>query len=195
MPYNPYLLLKVRCHINIEVCNTIKSIQYLFKYFYKVPDTAIICLSNSENSIDDHADISIRNTASESDSTTNILNYDEIEQYVFTRHACPPDAMYRIYKFKLHDQSHVILTVERNNVESRRPVEERRILMHGQRILYLTGRLKNVVSRRADEERRISQYTGHVLTVKVLRYDVVLPGAEIQRCFAQSSIYRLAVHL
>ena len=67
--------------------------------------------------------------------------------------------------------------------------------MHGQRISYLTGRLKNVVSRRADEERRISQYTGYVLTVKALRYDVILPGAEIQRCFAQPSLYRLAVHL
>ena len=58
--------------------------------------------------------------------------------------------------------------------------------MHGQRISYLTGRLKNVVSRRADEARR---------TVKLLRYDVVQPGAEIKRCFAQPSIYRLAVHL
>ena len=52
VPYNPYLLLKVHCHINIEVCNTIKSIKYLFKYFCKGPDTAIICLSNSENTID-----------------------------------------------------------------------------------------------------------------------------------------------
>ena len=67
--------------------------------------------------------------------------------------------------------------------------------MHGQRMSYLTGQLKNVVSRRAEEERRITPYTGHVLTVKVLRYDVVQPGAEIQRCFAQSSICGLAVHL
>ena len=63
--------------------------------------------------------------------------------------------------------------------------------MHGQRMSYLIGRLKNVVSRRVDEGRRISPYTGHVL-IKALRYDV---GAEIQRCFAQSSIYRLTVHL
>ena len=60
---------------------------------------------------------------------------------------------------------------------------------------YLTRRLKNVVSWRADGERRISPYTGHVMTVNALRYDVIHPGAEIQRCFAQPSIYRLAVHL
>ena len=176
MPNNPYLLLKVHCHINIEVCNTVNSIKYLFKYFYKGPDTAIIRLNNSENTIEDHADITIRNTASESDSTTNKLKYEQIEQYVIMRYVCPPEAMYRIYKFKLHDQSHVISTAERNNVEFR-------------------GRLKNVVSRRADEEHRISPYTGHVLTVKLLRYDVVQPGAEIQRCFAQPSIYRLSVNL
>ena len=35
------------------------------KSFYKGPDTAIIYLSNSENTIEDHANISIRNTASE----------------------------------------------------------------------------------------------------------------------------------
>ena len=127
VPYNPYLLPKVRCHINIEVCNTVKFIKYLFKYFYKGPVTATICLSNSENAIEDHADISIRNIASE--CTTNTLNYDEIEQYVFTRYVCPPEAMYRIYKFKLYDQSPVISTAERNNVESRRPVEERHILI------------------------------------------------------------------
>ena len=53
--------------------------------------------------------------------------------------------------------------------------------------------LKNVISRRADEEHHISPYNGDVPTVKVLRYDVVLPGAEIQRCFAQPSLYRLPV--
>ena len=79
MPYNPYLLLKVRCHINIEVCNTIKVYKYLFKYSYKGPNTTIICLRNSENTIEDYADISIRNTASE--YTTNTLNYEQYHKY------------------------------------------------------------------------------------------------------------------
>ena len=100
VPYNPYLLLKVRCHINIEVCNTFKSIKYLFKYFYKGPDTAIIYLSNSENTIEDHADIFIRNTASECDSTTNTLNYDEIEQYVFTRYVGESGAISHMVQFR-----------------------------------------------------------------------------------------------
>lgn len=32
VPYNPYLLLKYRCHMNVEHCNTIRACKYLFKY-------------------------------------------------------------------------------------------------------------------------------------------------------------------
>ena len=37
--------------------------KYLFKYFYKGPDTAIICLSNSENVMEVYTDISVRSIA------------------------------------------------------------------------------------------------------------------------------------
>jgi hypothetical protein len=40
VPYNPYLLLKFNCHINVEVCATVKSVKYLFKYVYKGHDCA-----------------------------------------------------------------------------------------------------------------------------------------------------------
>ncbi|KAI5418014.1 hypothetical protein KIW84_042594 [Lathyrus oleraceus] len=32
VPYNPWLLLKYDCHINVEICSSIKSIKYLYKY-------------------------------------------------------------------------------------------------------------------------------------------------------------------
>ena len=30
--YNPYLLLKYECHINVEVCNSFSAVKYLYKY-------------------------------------------------------------------------------------------------------------------------------------------------------------------
>ncbi|KAI5390621.1 hypothetical protein KIW84_075788 [Lathyrus oleraceus] len=38
VPYNPWLLLKYDCHINVEICSSIKSIKYLYKYVYNGPD-------------------------------------------------------------------------------------------------------------------------------------------------------------
>ncbi|KAK4596817.1 hypothetical protein RGQ29_014730 [Quercus rubra] len=38
VPYNPWLLLKYNCHINVEIYCSIKSVKYLYKYVYKGPD-------------------------------------------------------------------------------------------------------------------------------------------------------------
>jgi hypothetical protein len=35
VPYNPYLTRRYKCHINVEVCSSIKVIKYLYKYIYK----------------------------------------------------------------------------------------------------------------------------------------------------------------
>ncbi len=40
VPYNPVLLEMFRCHINVEVCTSIKAVKYLYKYTYKGPDRA-----------------------------------------------------------------------------------------------------------------------------------------------------------
>ena len=40
VPYNPVLLKKYNCHINVEVCTSIKSIKDFFKYVYKDHDKA-----------------------------------------------------------------------------------------------------------------------------------------------------------
>ena len=38
VPYNPALSRKFQCHINVEICSTIKAVRYLYKYIYKGPD-------------------------------------------------------------------------------------------------------------------------------------------------------------
>ena len=38
VPYNPCLSTKYNAHINVEICSSIKSCKYLYKYVYKGPD-------------------------------------------------------------------------------------------------------------------------------------------------------------
>ena len=45
VPYNPYLTLKYNAHINLELCSTVKSVKYLYKYIYKGYDCANIELN------------------------------------------------------------------------------------------------------------------------------------------------------
>ena len=40
VPYNAYLLRMFNCHINVEVCYSIKAAKYLYKYIYKGHDRA-----------------------------------------------------------------------------------------------------------------------------------------------------------
>ncbi|GBM93484.1 hypothetical protein AVEN_189310-1 [Araneus ventricosus] len=42
VPYNPWLLKKFNAHINVEVCASVKSVKYLYKYVYKVHDAASV---------------------------------------------------------------------------------------------------------------------------------------------------------
>lgn len=53
VPYVPKILLKYGCHINVEVCSSIQSVKYLFKYVYKGHDCANIRIieeaNNNEN--------------------------------------------------------------------------------------------------------------------------------------------------
>ncbi|XP_022182211.1 uncharacterized protein LOC111042028 [Myzus persicae] len=48
VPYNPYLLVKYDAHINVEVCSTVKSLMYLYKYVYNGHDAAILEIWNGD---------------------------------------------------------------------------------------------------------------------------------------------------
>lgn len=79
VPYNPYLLRMFNCHINVEVCSSIKAVKYLFKYIYKGHDRASV----SVNGVNNEGDI------------------DEIRQYRDARWVTPHEALWRIYGFEL----------------------------------------------------------------------------------------------
>ncbi|XP_071912382.1 uncharacterized protein [Coffea arabica] len=73
VPYNSYLLAKFDCHMNVEICSTIKAV----KYICKGHDKTSFCLSAS--------------------TFDNVV--DEIEQYVSARWISPPEAVWRIFRF------------------------------------------------------------------------------------------------
>eukprot|EP00973_Karenia_brevis_P040750 5639771-Karenia_brevis.AAC.1 len=56
VPYNPYLLVRYDCHLNVEVCTSIKSVKYLYKYIHKGPDRANLEVTETVDEITLHLD-------------------------------------------------------------------------------------------------------------------------------------------
>ncbi|XP_050374857.1 uncharacterized protein LOC126792486 [Argentina anserina] len=77
IPYNPWLLKKYDCHINVEVCCSIKSVKYLYKYVYKGPDRVTFQVRPEDSQ-------------------------DEIRNFVDARWVCAPEALWRIFKFLMN---------------------------------------------------------------------------------------------
>ncbi|XP_022875834.1 uncharacterized protein LOC111394317 [Olea europaea var. sylvestris] len=49
IPYNPYILAKYDCHINIEICYSVKAMKYLYKYVYKGHDRVNFAVNKETN--------------------------------------------------------------------------------------------------------------------------------------------------
>ncbi|GBC03413.1 hypothetical protein RclHR1_05100009 [Rhizophagus clarus] len=49
VPYNINLFTKYNAHINVEICNSILAIKYLYKHIYKGHDQATVTLSHNNN--------------------------------------------------------------------------------------------------------------------------------------------------
>jgi hypothetical protein len=86
--HNVYLSTKYDAHINIEVCNNICTIKYLFKYVYKGHDRATV-------------EISCQN-----DNATegNVVKANEILKYLNCRYVSASEATWHIFKFDMHER-------------------------------------------------------------------------------------------
>ncbi|MCP4486968.1 MAG: hypothetical protein GY820_06565, partial [Gammaproteobacteria bacterium] len=93
VPYNRYLLLKYRCHINVEVCTSIKSVKYLFKYIYKGHDCASVVIKQGSDAAAQQME----------------LKYDEVESFLNARYISAPEAIWRLFEYSMHEKSHAII--------------------------------------------------------------------------------------
>ena len=48
VPYNPWLLRQMNCHVNVELCMSIQSIKYVLKYVTKGCDQAVYTIQPAE---------------------------------------------------------------------------------------------------------------------------------------------------
>jgi hypothetical protein len=86
VPYNPYLLRKYEAHINVELCATVQSILYIFKYVTKGSDRTT-------------AHLGAQNQAG-----SPIQNPDEIDRYLSARYIGPHESCWRILEYRTHGQ-------------------------------------------------------------------------------------------
>ena len=79
VPYSPVLCKMFNAHINVEYCNSVKTIKYICKYVNKGSDMAIVELESSNRN-------------------------DEIAQYQLGRYISSNEAFWRIFSFPTHER-------------------------------------------------------------------------------------------
>jgi hypothetical protein len=127
VPYNPLLLLKHDAHINVEICASLGSVKYLFKYIYKGADHARVEISESDEeerpAVGVAGNAAVRNCVSRSETAGvavggaaaaegqgiagqnaegNRVTRNEIKAYESARYISPVEAAFRLLSFPLH---------------------------------------------------------------------------------------------
>ncbi|KAL8112229.1 hypothetical protein AgCh_019791 [Apium graveolens] len=93
VPYNRGLLVKYQAHINMDRCNRLQSIKYLFKYIGKGPDKVTAVMERA-----DGASI----VTGTSTSTLREKQLDEVKNYLSYRYVSSVEACWRIFEFSIH---------------------------------------------------------------------------------------------
>ena len=93
VPYNPYLLFRYNCHINVEFINSINALKYHIKYIYKGQDQATYSVNGAELQQD-------RSTEAEQQQQA-VEARDEVEEFKHARYVAGAEACHRIQRHEL----------------------------------------------------------------------------------------------
>ena len=97
VPYNPWLCLKYNAHINVEICNSVAAVKYLYKYVYKGHDRAMISVE---------ADAA---QSTDIDRPAPVSDIDEIQQYLDARYVSASECCWRLLSFAINNQYPTVL--------------------------------------------------------------------------------------
>ncbi|XP_050222183.1 uncharacterized protein LOC126672278 [Mercurialis annua] len=91
VPYNPYLLTRYDCHVNVEICSGMKAVKYLYKYIYKGHDKVAVYIAPEDK---------------------NDRGIDEIRQFQDARWVSAQEAMWRIFEFDLNEIQPAVVNLQ-----------------------------------------------------------------------------------
>jgi hypothetical protein len=111
VPYNPHLLLRYDCHINVEVCSSVRAVKYLFKYVFKGHDCAVAQISSANPAPTISNQSASANMAQSTSATTATVPggnnsavpraVDEISDFVNGRYIGSSEACWRMFEYPL----------------------------------------------------------------------------------------------
>jgi len=90
VPHNLWLTTKYNAHINVEVCSSVAAVKYLYKYVYKGHDKTKVQIHRAV----------ARHRPVRPEGAIN-----EPEDYQDSRYVSAFEALWRIFKFRLHGRS------------------------------------------------------------------------------------------
>ncbi|XP_057296296.1 uncharacterized protein LOC130625260 [Hydractinia symbiolongicarpus] len=120
VPYNPWLSKKYNAHINLEAFMSVKSVKYLYKYIYKCHDCANIEINER-------------------------IDHDEVQTFLDARYVSAPEAIWRLFEFTMHQQSHVV---------HRLPVH----LPNNHIVYFQQGQAEEALDRAADQATKLTAW-------------------------------------
>ncbi|XP_035231995.1 uncharacterized protein LOC118203811 [Stegodyphus dumicola] len=109
VPYCPLLSKFFNAHINVEYCNSVKSIKYVCKYVNKGSDMAVFDVTSGANEL------------------------NEIHQYEMGRYISSNEAVWRILNFPIHERHPTVVHLSVHLENGQRVTSLKKMLLNGSR--------------------------------------------------------------